>query len=55
MIREAASLLLDSARMLGRAEPLTLLLAMVAGILLAALAWWGAVNYTRLWNLRFEP
>lgn len=55
MIREAASLLLDSARMLGRAEPLTLLLVMVVGILLAALAWWGAVNYTKLWNLRFEP
>lgn len=55
MIREAAVILLDSARLLGRAEPLTLLFAMLAGILLAAVAWWGAVNYTKLWNLRFEP
>lgn len=53
--REAVALLIDSARLLARAQPLLLLVTAAGGILTAATAWWVAVHYTRLWNLRFEP
>jgi hypothetical protein len=54
-IRDGFGILIDSARMMGKTEPAYLLLVMVGALLLAGAAWWGAVNYTKLWNLRFTP
>ena len=53
--RDALSILIESARLLGKTSPAMLALVMLGAIILAGLAWWGAVNYTKLWNLRFTP
>ena len=40
--------------LLAQTQPLLFCLTLLAGIILAALCWWGATHYSRLFNLAFQ-